>query len=296
MMATSDRFGRIVIAAIFIASPCATLCRGDVFTFDFAQGDFGWVAGFADYPANGDPAFYDLQSDYRNRPPNLGSSGSIFISGQNHSDDLFMFIKKPVSGLLPNTVYRLTFTVELASKDRTGLGGIGGSPGDSVWLKAGASSVEPNRVVDTSGWYRMNIDKGNQASGGSDAAVLGTIAKPDDGTDNYALIQRNNTARPGYAWTNAAGQLWLLVGTDSGFEGPTSLYYTKIIIELAPVFAPLRLSLQGQTIKLEWDTGILQTSPTPAGQWIDVPDAISPRQENVSGQPHKFWRLRARQP
>jgi hypothetical protein len=273
-----------------------TVCWGATITFDFAQSDFGWAAGFADYPSDVDPDFYELQSDYRSRPANLGSAGSIFISGHNHSDDLFMFIKKPLDGLSSKTLYRLIFHVELASQYPTGLGGIGGSPGDSVWLKAGASPIEPTTVVDETNWYRMNIDQGAQSNSGRDALVLGTIAKPEDGTFDYALIQRDNAINPMYAWTSASGRLWLLVGTDSGFEGATSLYYTKIIVELEPVLNPLRLTLQGQTVTLEWDAGILQTATTLFDDWTDVPNAISPRQENVSATTQKFWRLRAIDP
>jgi len=290
-------FAQVLIRrAIVVTMLRATVCWGGTVTFDFAQSDFGWVPGFADYPADADSNLYELQSDYRNRPANLGSAGSIFISGNNHSDDLFMFIKKAIDGLASNSLYKITFRVELASQYATGLGGIGGSPGDGVFLKAGASPIEPTRVIDAMGWYRMNIDKGNQTSGGSDALVLGTIAKPDDGTSDYALIQRDNAINPMYAWTSASGQLWLLVGTDSGFEGTTSIYYTKIIVELERVLNPLRLTLQGQTVTLEWDAGMLQTSTTLSGQWTDLPNATSPRQENVSAIPQKFWRLRARQP
>jgi hypothetical protein len=34
---------------------------------------------------------------------------------------------------------------------------------------------------------------------------------------------------------NASGELWLLVGTDSGFEGTTALYYQRIDVRLVPV-------------------------------------------------------------
>jgi hypothetical protein len=288
-------FPSIVVGVILRA----TVCWGATITFDFAQSNFGWVPGFADYPSDADPVFYELESDYRPRPANLGSAGSIFIHGHNHSDDLFMFLKKPLDGLAPNTLYKLIFYVELASKYPTGLGGIGGSPGDSVYLKAGGSTIEPDAVIqddDYGRYYRMNIDKGNQSEGGQDAIVLGTIAKPEDGTFDYALIERDNLANPLHAWTSGSGRLWLLVGTDSGFEGATGLYYTKIIVEFEPVLNPLRLSLQGQTVTLEWDVGILQTSATLSGQWTDLPNATSPRQENVSAIPQKFWRLRARQP
>jgi hypothetical protein len=184
----------------------------------------------------------------------------------------------------------------LASQYPTGGGGIGGSPGDSVFLKAGASAIEPARIIDSAGWYRMNIDKGNQASGVTDAVILGTIAKPDDGTSNYALIQRDDAASPMYVWSDASGQLWLIVGTDSGFEGTTSIFYTRISVELVPVLSPLRFSRQGQTVLLEWDAGILQSAPTLLDKAIDVPNATSPHQENISGTTQKFWRLRATQP
>ncbi|MEY2538879.1 MAG: hypothetical protein QOG67_2619 [Verrucomicrobiota bacterium] len=62
-----------------------------------------------------------------------------------------------------------------------------------------------------------------------------------------------------------------------------------------PVLNPLRITRQNQTVRLEWDAGILQTTTTLL-QWTDVPNAMSPREEDVSGLPQKFWRLRATQP
>jgi hypothetical protein len=37
------------------------------------------------------------------------------------------------------------------------------------------------------------------------------------------------------ATASSAGDLWLLVGTDSGYEGTTSLYYQRIEVELIPI-------------------------------------------------------------
>jgi hypothetical protein len=34
---------------------------------------------------------------------------------------------------------------------------------------------------------------------------------------------------------NPDGTFWLLVGTDSGFEGTTTLYYQRIGVTLTPV-------------------------------------------------------------
>jgi len=151
------------------------------------------------------------------------------LSGNNHSDDLFMFIKRKVSGLTPNTSYNLVFEVEVASNAPEGSVGIGGSPGNSVYLKAGASNIEPVKNIQGD-QYVLNIDKGNQSDGGANAIVLGDIATPLTVAE-YALITRNNassSAEPFIAESNSAGDIWLMIGTDSGFEGTTTVYYTKV--------------------------------------------------------------------
>src|ERR1043166_1278595 len=110
-MMTRRRFTQLsyFVLAVSAVMMSANRSWSEIFTFDFAQQDLGWSAGFADYPSDGDPDIYELQSDYRPRPANLGSAGSIYISGHNHSDDLFMFVKKPIDGRLPNALYHLVF-------------------------------------------------------------------------------------------------------------------------------------------------------------------------------------------
>jgi hypothetical protein len=198
---------------------------------DFSVSQEGWVGDFADYPVGpDDSAFYELRFEYTNRPSELAPSSpqkAILISGNNHSDDLFMFIKKKVAGLQPNTNYTVVFEIEMASNALKNQVGVGGAPGEGVFVKAGATPVEPLKIIDGSNYYRMNIDKGNQGSGGIDMMVLGNIAVE---TADYNLISRNNTNQyaPFIAKSNSAGELWLIVGTDSGFEGITTLYYTHI--------------------------------------------------------------------
>ena len=206
-----------------------------VFTasFDFSESLDGWEADFVDLPAGeNDSAFYELKYAYTPLPQNLGSKKSFMLSGNNHSDDLFMFIKRKVSGLVPNTTYTLVFEVELASNAPQGSFGAGGSPGGSVFLKAGASKIEPAKVIENNN-YVLNIDKGNQSMPGLNAIVLGDIAVPSNSTE-YALITRSNafsSSSPVFmTQTNNEGEIWLLVGTESGFEGTTTVYYTKINI------------------------------------------------------------------
>ncbi len=207
----------------------------DVFTasFDFSESQNDWHGDFVDLPAGeDDSAFYELKFAYTSLPQNLGGKKSIMLSGNNHSDDLFMFIKRKITGLVPNTTYTLVFEVELASNAPQGSVGAGGSPGGSVFLKAGASTIEPAKVLQNGRW-ELNVDKGNQSTPGQHAIVLGDIATPGNTTD-YTIISRSNiaySAAPVFmAQTNSKGEIWLLVGTDSGFEGITTLYYTKINI------------------------------------------------------------------
>ena len=201
-------------------------------SFDFSQSDEGWTADFTDLPPKvEDSSFYELKYDYTDLPANLGSRKAIMLSGNNHSDDLFMFIKGKVPGLIPNTSYTLVFDVELASNAPKGSVGAGGSPGESVYLKAGASEIEPVKDVQGDN-YVLNIDKGNQSAEGTNAVVLGDIAIPSTVAE-YTLITRNNaspSAEPFIAKSNGNGDIWLMIGTDSGYEGTTTVYYTKVMV------------------------------------------------------------------
>ena len=177
-------------------------------SYDFSQSEEGWKADFVDLPVNAeDSSFYELKYNYTNLPPNLGTQKAIMLSGNNHSDDLFMFIKGKVTGLNPNTSYTLVFEVELASNAPKGSVGAGGAPGESVYLKAGASEIEPVKNVQGDR-YVLNIDKGNQSEAGSNATVLGDIATPLTVAE-YTLITRNNaspSAEPLIAQSNSNGE------------------------------------------------------------------------------------------
>ena len=168
------------------------------------------------------------------RCPDGLEGGGIYVQGHNRSDDLFMFLKKRVYGLRPDTTYAVSVSVDLATNVPTGLVGIGGSPGESVYVKAGASAVEPLAVEDESGHLRMNIDKGNQSTGGQAMVVLGNVAHPQVAGDEYLVKTLDNVGLPLTVTTDGEGRAWLIVGTDSGFEGLSRFYYARISYTLAP--------------------------------------------------------------
>lgn len=215
-----------------------TACSNDepmTVAIDFRQSDRGWVGDFADYPV-GQDTFYELVTDYRALPEPLTASGSgLFISGLNHSDDLWMYYKGQIAGLLPDTRYRVEFHVEIATSVPNGCVGVGGAPGEGVTVKAGASEVEPNRV-DEGGFWRMNVDKGQQTNGGEDAVAIGDVANsiPCNETPRWELKQLSSGSEAVEVTSDRAGAVWLFVGTDSGFESTTSIYYTTLTATFRP--------------------------------------------------------------
>ena len=199
---------------------------------DFSEGKDGWQAGFSEY--NGDNAeIYELEEGLVPLPSPLDETKSAYrISGINRSDDLFMYLTKRIQGLKPGVRYHGHFTLQLASDARSGGVGAGGAPGESVGIGVGLTTDKPVSSPDENNFYRMNIGKIQQCcTDGTEMVVIGDIS---NGTDEY--IYTNIERRGEFsAETDQQGILWLVVGTDSGFEGKTTLYYTSIEVILEEI-------------------------------------------------------------
>jgi hypothetical protein len=200
------------------------------FDFDFNQSAENWEVFFSDYPI-GEEDFYELEFSHSYLPQPLDvTKMSVKISGNNHSDDLLSFIVRKFENLKPNTVYSVTFNVELASNATTNGIGIGGSP--DLALGFGGLAYQPANNINQ-GYYRPNFISLLQ-SGGSNEVIksAGRIGVSPDSPAAFTLINRNNLSEPIQLKTNGDGELWLMIGTDSGFEGPTMLYFKSINIRM----------------------------------------------------------------
>ena len=222
--------------AIGNVNPLAALPQQNGFLWNFNNDLQNWQGDFADYPV-ADAPIYDLEVDYRAIPNGLESGRKVlFLRGDNHSDDLFMYAKRRLTGLEPNASYAVSLDVTIASDSPGGCFGIGGAPGESVFFKAGATTVEPLAEPDNEGWLRMTIDKGNQSQDGADMKLLDHIAVETDCNNPDFLLKRlTNADQPIFLETDDAGSGWLILGTDSGFEGATAVYFTSIRIQVDPV-------------------------------------------------------------
>lgn len=225
----------LTLATVVFTSACsvkkANLPKDNLYHTDFSVGKDGWQAGFADYTFENKEIF-ELQESIEQLPSPLDESKKAYmISGMNRSDDLFMYLKKEFKNLKANTSYKITLNLSMASDAMSGGFGVGGAPGESIGLGLGATTLEP-KAVKQDNYYRMNINKINQCcTDGQDMIVIGNVA---NGKQEYTfnMIERYGEFS---AKTDASGKLWVIIGTDSGYEGKTTLYYSDIKIEFSEV-------------------------------------------------------------
>ena len=226
----------IAPAALTLLAGCLSVSPdANSTTLDFDMGVAGqaadWEVGGADFPA-GRAADVGLVGEVRTLPSPLpATQTALYQSGTNVSGDLFVFLKKRWTGLLPNTSYAIAIAVEYASNVQSGCTtGVG----PSVWIKAGASDLEPEAVADAQGVYRMNIDKGVQSAAGS-FTQLGDIRNGLSGCPSPGTFALNTTGRQRQSLainTDVDGAFWLFVGTQSTALARHEVYITHIRVTL----------------------------------------------------------------
>lgn len=238
------------LAAAVCALPgCGAIFDPDAltrtFNFNFNEGELGWSADLSDYPASQTDDF-DFLAEIRDVPAGIGLNGTAYyVQSTNRSDDLFTYLARKLDttdGIEPNREYRMTYTIVFASNAPTGCFGVGGAPGEAVYLKAGGAGTEPmTELNDDEDYFGLSVDKGNQSQSGPAGSVVDTIQNglacetiPDLDNAPYVLLTRVHTHETTVT-ASPDGDLWLLVGTDSAFEGVTELYYRSISVRLRPL-------------------------------------------------------------
>ena len=191
-------------------------------SYDFNESIGEWAPEFTDYPVSQDTdadTVYRWKAEYVNLPSN-NRSKALMLSCNNLSGDVFMFLKKKIDHLKPNTNYRLVYEISFSSNIIAGSG---------LTLKAGGSELEPKKIIEDN-YYTLNLDKGYDTNSGENLASLG-----DAGATTAELMTKGNTNayQPLVVRSNSKGEIWLVVGTDSLVQGINSVYYSKINVILS---------------------------------------------------------------
>lgn len=209
--------------------------------FDFTTGAQGFTADFADYAPGMEtgPSGIVFVSDVRRLPAPLDTRFGLLVGGTNRSDDLFLYIWREVAGLVPGQRYRVETEITFATDAVANCVGVGGSPGESVVVKAGASPVRPATALNAQSYYRVNFDKdaGPLTVGGNQAFTIGNVAGGAGTCDArvYAIKTLRSAAdRQPTVTADASGRLWIVIGTDSGFEARTENYYFDGAVTFTP--------------------------------------------------------------
>lgn len=230
---------------LLLTSALAISCMGDPvvetmeaeedfdYVYSFSENEKQhWNSGFTGYPVGRETSFAPEYS-YTLTPEETGrKKPSMRVSGRNHGNGLFMYLYRKIDGLEPETTYQLSYMVELASNTPRNSVGTGGSPGASVYLKAGAVAQNPYKIQEKTQnalYRRTGFDEGSQAEPGDDMISLGNI-----GTElsefKYSMIKRSASNQQTVT-TGKNGELWLVVGTESAYEGVTTLFYTSVKVK-----------------------------------------------------------------
>ena len=249
--------------------------------FDFETDDARFTPIYADYPCSeGVEEFYEFQHDY-GKVPIDGAGNGIFISGNNHSDDLFMGYVKALKGFSPARTYHFTVSFQLATDVEGGMVGVGGSPGESVTVKCGVTPTEPAALPIEDGgvaYVRLNLDAGRQSNGGRDMVAVGNMAKEENNRPGEYEF-KEFTAEFDTA-ANVLGEVYLVIGTDSAFEATTSYYLDDISVtweEAAQQSAVTR----AQAAQMLWNTAGRPGADPAQCPFRDV-SADNPNRESIT--------------
>ena len=229
------RSALVGVSALLLSAGCLNT-EGTVgsvtLDFDFnspTQGD-GWTAGAADFPV-ARAADVGAVGDRRLLPAAISTTRQgLYQAGTNVTGDLFLFFKKRLIGLIPNTSYKISISLEFGSNLHSG---CTTGPGPQVWLKAGVSALEPTSDPNAGGIYRMSIEKGDQSDPGL-FTQLGDIRNgltgcPPPGT----LALRATTAQMQLATvvTDSQGGFWMFIGTQSTALARHEVYFNHLTIK-----------------------------------------------------------------
>jgi hypothetical protein len=197
----------------------------------------GWEAQFAEY----EPGLEDsLKLSFNHTTfmvsESVGQVSAVKQSGYATNSDLFMYIKRQISGFKPNTTYDVFFSLELYAQLNEDFNGDLDDPDNGSFLKVGILKNEPDTMVvndiENLGKKQVitNFEKGEDKITGPNMAYLGKIEHTDRNESPLLLIATSE----GYSLLGTAddeGKMWVMVGVDTNQPIYQSIFYSFIGIQ-----------------------------------------------------------------
>jgi len=189
-----------------------------------------------DDDSGADETHWRLQSGIFPLPDGLKGFGYL-VQGTNHSDDLDMYLVRrfgPQQGFRPHSNYQIQVTVDLAGDAPRNAIGTGGDPELHVQAVLVTGFVPTRFKVDSENWVRHlkpleNFSRALVATNGvCDASDAATEDRCDLQTRIPFELKKGKPSSVLNVRTDSSGRFWLMVGTHSGFESFTGIYYTRI--------------------------------------------------------------------
>ncbi|ADY56173.1 hypothetical protein Sgly_1876 [Syntrophobotulus glycolicus DSM 8271] len=152
---------------------------------------------------------------------------ALLLRADSYRNSIFMYVLKKIDSfkLEPDSVYSVALTFDLATSMPANLQEYGGTPGQTIFVKAGFPNAKPGIVTSTqhplignlSNEYIENLES------------IGNIAKSSSSDMSFELkpFHYQSTVK-----TDGEGSFWIIIGVNSQFEVPLELYISNIRISI----------------------------------------------------------------
>jgi hypothetical protein len=207
----------------------------------FTEDAEGWEAQFSEYePGLENSLKLSFTHDKFMATESIGEVTAVVQSGYAANSDLFMYIKRQISGFKPNTSYSVVFTLELFAQLNEDFSGDLSDNNNGSFLKAAVYTEEPDtltvddivnpgkKIVIT------NFNKGDDRTTGPNMALIGKLEHTSVDESPLLLIGTSE-GDDLLGTTDNDGKMWMMIGVDTNQPIYQSIFYSFIGIQFREI-------------------------------------------------------------
>ena len=212
-----------------------------VSTSVFAEDSEGWEAQFSEYePGLEDSLKLSFTHDKFMATESIGEVTAVVQSGYATNSDLYMYIKRQISGFKPNTSYSVVFTLELFAQLNENFSGNMSDDNNGSFLKAAVYTEEPDTLIvdDIKNPGKKivitNFSKGDGPTIGPNMALIGKLEHTSLNESPLLLIGTSD-GDDLLGTTDNDGKMWMMIGVDTNQPIYQSIFYSFIGIQFREI-------------------------------------------------------------